>query len=95
MWATDRERNFHAFYQLLKGLPEADKSGMGLSGKDAKDFHYLNQSTVIEHNAGIRCTPSSLFPQVMALQMSIPPDEPQAQLQPPRQPPLQIQAPPS
>jgi myosin heavy subunit len=38
------ERNFHVFYQLLEGLPLADKSRLGL--KDVKDYYYLAQTGV-------------------------------------------------
>ena len=41
------ERNYHIFYQLLRGLPDADRTAVGLRPAPADaidDFHYLNQS---------------------------------------------------
>eukprot|EP00041_Stephanoeca_diplocostata_P026295 m.705816 g.705816 ORF g.705816 m.705816 type:complete len:1074 (+) comp22930_c0_seq1:209-3430(+) len=36
------ERNFHIFYQLVAGLPAAQREGLGITTTDY--FHYLNQS---------------------------------------------------
>lgn len=39
------ERNYHIFYQLLRGAPEDLKSQLGLTGVD--DFFYLNQGNTV------------------------------------------------
>lgn len=40
----DGERNFHAFYQLLQGAPEAELKKLHLS-RNLSEFNYVNQTT--------------------------------------------------
>ncbi|KAJ7312523.1 hypothetical protein OS493_039634, partial [Desmophyllum pertusum] len=39
------ERNFHVFYQILRGCTQEEKGHFGLQGK-TEDYYYLNQSGV-------------------------------------------------
>jgi len=39
------ERNYHVFYEMLSGLPEAELANYGLG--DVEDYFYLNQVNVI------------------------------------------------
>ena len=45
VYQSPKERNFHIYYQLLRGADEALKSKLGLTGSPA-DYHYTNQSGV-------------------------------------------------
>jgi len=41
------ERNYHVFYQLIRGLPDVDRAAVGLRAPpldDVSSFYYLNQS---------------------------------------------------
>lgn len=40
------ERNFHVFYQLLRGLPDSQCARYGLT--KPQDFHYMNQSAAVD-----------------------------------------------
>ncbi|ODV93117.1 hypothetical protein PACTADRAFT_19036 [Pachysolen tannophilus NRRL Y-2460] len=40
------ERNYHIFYQIIKGMKDEDKEKLGLT--KIEDFHYLNQGGVPE-----------------------------------------------
>jgi myosin V len=50
------ERNFHVFYQLLKGAGEEERAALGLvewdGGKAAQGFHYLRQSGCVARQDG-------------------------------------------
>lgn len=40
---SSSERNYHIFYQLMSGAPDALKQKLGLQGKSPSDFRYLNR----------------------------------------------------
>ena len=48
VFQAKNERNYHVFYQLLKGADAKMKSDYNLGSADPNDFHYLNQSFCTE-----------------------------------------------
>lgn len=50
------ERNFHVFYQLLKGASKEERAALGLApwdgGRAAEGFHYLRQSGCVARQDG-------------------------------------------
>lgn len=46
----DNERNYHIFYQLLKGATDKDLEYLGMKKSDMQKFNYINKSGCYDVN---------------------------------------------
>ena len=47
------ERNFHVFYEILAGLPQAQRRDLHIANRTAKDFHMTAQSGTFNRRDGV------------------------------------------